>query len=352
MDETSICLFQGGARGNVFLSKDEPRAVQNVSIAQRRTYLTHVAFICDDQCIQRVLPQVVIANEHTMSRLEYDALLRDCPSNVRLVRQKSSWNNSSLCAQIMGYLAAALAPFMREFQPLLILDAARLHLNVAVLRACCRGGVWPIVVAASTTWLLQPLDTHVFALFKSRLQKAYQTLRIESAGGVVGMAGLFSAICVAIREVLEGRAWSNAFTRDGFGTSQYGVSERVLEHLGVTVPLVVASTQPTVDQLRLCWPRNARVPVADIWRRQDPTFRATPLHPRGVPIPPRRSARLAAKPVPVAFVASAAASSSSSPSSSVAAVAPIVARDMAASSGASWVRRLRPRVTSVACDDA
>ncbi len=28
MDETSICLFQGGARGNAFLSKDEPRPTE------------------------------------------------------------------------------------------------------------------------------------------------------------------------------------------------------------------------------------------------------------------------------------------------------------------------------------
>jgi hypothetical protein len=335
------------------LSKDEPRAVQNVSIAQRRTYLTHVAFICDDPRIQHVLPQVAIANEHTMSCCEFDALLRDRPPNVRLVRQKSSWNNSSLCAQIMGWLATALAPFMCEVQPLLIFDAARLHLSITVLRACCRGGVWPIVVAASTTWLLQPLDTHVFALFKIHLQKAYQRLRIDSAGGVVGVVGLVASIYVAIREVLEGRPWSNAFTRDGFGISQHGVSERVLGHLGFSLPFVVAYTQPTLDQLRLCWPRNARVPVADIWRRQDPTFSAIPLHPRGLPNPPRRSARIAGKSLPITFVASSAASSSSpSSSSAAAAAAPTVAHDVAASSGAAWVRRLRPRKASAACDDA
>ena len=47
VDETAICLFQGGGRGNVFLKKAED-CHQHASLSQRRTYLTHVAFICDD----------------------------------------------------------------------------------------------------------------------------------------------------------------------------------------------------------------------------------------------------------------------------------------------------------------
>ena len=161
--------------------------------------------------------------------------------------------------------------------------------------------MWPVVVAAATTWLLQPLDTHAFALYKCRLQKAYQTLRIRSADGRVGVAGLLVAMYVAIREVLVGRHWAPAFARNGFGTSQAEVSERVLSHLEMTPPLAIACTQPTVDQLRLCWPRGMLIPVADVWHRQEPLVGAAPAE---VPEDPlRRSARIAAMAAPAAAAA-------------------------------------------------
>jgi len=67
LDETAICAFQGGdAEGNVFIGKSV-RAVLNVSHGPRRTYLTHVAFVCDDSAVQPHLPQLIIANERTIS---------------------------------------------------------------------------------------------------------------------------------------------------------------------------------------------------------------------------------------------------------------------------------------------
>ena len=68
MDETAICLLQGGGRGNVFLSKTDQTVVQNIPRGKRRTYLTHVAFVCDEMAIQAVLPQVIIGNEHNTAR--------------------------------------------------------------------------------------------------------------------------------------------------------------------------------------------------------------------------------------------------------------------------------------------
>ena len=68
MDETAVCLFQGAGKGIVIASKKRKRdgPVQRVSRATRRTYLTHVAFICNDPYYQKYLPQVVVGNEHTL----------------------------------------------------------------------------------------------------------------------------------------------------------------------------------------------------------------------------------------------------------------------------------------------
>ena len=68
LDETAVCLLQSIKRGTVIVGKKRKRdsPVQQVSRASRRTYLTHVALICDNPFYQKYLPQVVIGNEHTL----------------------------------------------------------------------------------------------------------------------------------------------------------------------------------------------------------------------------------------------------------------------------------------------
>ena len=70
MDETAVCLFQGTGRGTIIAGKKRKRGrgepVQLVNRATRRTYLTHVAFICDQPLYQKYMQQIVIGNEHTL----------------------------------------------------------------------------------------------------------------------------------------------------------------------------------------------------------------------------------------------------------------------------------------------
>ena len=265
MDETAICLFQGGGRGNVFLAKTDPAAVQNIPRGRRRAYVTHVAFICDNPAIQAVLPQVLIANEHTLKAGQLAALRRACPPNVWLLRRKSAWVDGPLCAWIVRRLAAALAPYMEDFQPLLLFDAATPHVRYVVFDACARVGVWPILVAAKMTWFMQPLDTHAFLVYKIFLQKAYQAARVRAACGDIGLADLLPCIYDAIRSVLVDRPWAAAFDVDGFAPAQAGVSGRVCVKLLIVTPPASAS-RPTLPQLRCCFPQRRRVPVSAIWR--------------------------------------------------------------------------------------
>ena len=140
--------------------------MQHATLGDRRTRLAHVEFVCDDLHIQGLLPQGIKFNEHTIAQAQFDALLRGCPPNVHLERQRSAWINISLCVQIVRWLVAALALFMGGVQPILLFNAYKVHLNRAVLRVCTRAGIWPVVVAPATTWLMQPLDAHAFGLYR------------------------------------------------------------------------------------------------------------------------------------------------------------------------------------------
>ena len=239
LDETAVCLHQGRRRGVIFL-KRMPRV--RVPLSRRRTYLTYVALVCDAPEAQRVLPQVIVGNFHTLPAAKMGALRAALPCNVTLIRQRSAWNDNVLCSSIIRMIAAALAPFAGVYQPIIFLDAARCHLKWNVFAACARVGIWPIVVPAKMTWLLQPLDTHVFASFKRHLQAA--VLRARCAAAVEGdvLEQLLAALCEAVDAVLSNGSWAHAFASNGFGVGQAGLSARVLEAL-------CAETSPEISDV-------------------------------------------------------------------------------------------------------
>ena len=289
MDETAVCLFQGNAKGTVFRDCGPPadgEPVQNVTRSKRRTYITHVAFICDRAELQPLMPQVLIGNCATFLQRDWAALLAGCPNNVWLVRQISSWNNSTLCARLVGLLAAALRPHLATLQPVLFLDAYRAHYNQRVVAACHAAGVWPIFVPAKLTWLLQPLDTHAFFAYKLRLMAEYQRRRAETADGQLNVREFLPCVYDAIRFVLQARRWDVAFDADGIGRRQAALSTYAQRQLQLEGPPDVPSTQPSEEQLRLCLPARARANVASFLRPFAPP-RALPAARPAAPVAKR-----------------------------------------------------------------
>lgn len=280
LDETSICLFQGAGKGAVFVDKRRRRGegepalsaepAQDVPQAKRRCCLTHVAFVCDRHDLQPLLPQIIVGNEHTFPAGAFAALQASCPANVRLVRQKSAWNNAELCGKVVQWLAEALGPRLGDLQPVLLLDACKLHFSRQVLQACAAHGVWPIFVPAKSTWLLQPLDTHAFLKYKAYLRGRYQKARIAHARGDLTIEQFLPCVCDAVRCVLERSKWAAAFEQNGFGSNQALLSRWVKGQVGVGGHVVAPATRPTLEQLQVCFPRRTKVPEAALWRPLQP----------------------------------------------------------------------------------
>lgn len=299
-------------------------AVQHATRGQRRTYFTHVAFICDHPELQPLLPQVFIGNEHTFPAVQVAAMQAACPPNVELIRQRSSWNNSLLCARIVRRLGAILSPYYATHQPILLFDAHRVHLTRGVFDACAAAGGWPVVVAAKMTAVLQPLDTHAFLLYNIYIQQACQRARLGTADGTMAVADVLPCVFDAVRHVLHGGSWGHAFDRDGFGFGQDGISDRVKAALGIDAPPLIPADRPTEGQLKLCFPKRAAIPARAIWRPFD-----APAVSGAVPkaigaatrlaAPPRRgSLRIAAARVKVGGMAPSASSSAGVPAKAAA----------------------------------
>ena len=268
MDETAVCLFQGGRAGNIFLSRGHTVS-EKASTAVRRAYMTHVAFICDDAEVQKVLPQILICNRHGVSAADFAAAKAELPGNVHLWRCNSAWVNKELCKDIMRVLATALAPFMDRMHVILMFDAYASHISLQMWNALARWNIHGQLIPASETWLLQPLDVYVFKRFKANMQRHYQLRQIKAVGPAINFRRVVGSTCDAIRDVLCSQGWARAFDSSGFSVRQGKVSERVRGALGLTSLVAVGCSRPTVDELRVCHPRRRKVHAAAIWRRTE-----------------------------------------------------------------------------------
>ena len=258
LDETSICLHQQAPRGTLCVSRKVAKGLsRDVPRAHRRCYLSFVAVICDDIEVQRVLPQFLIGNCSTFKRRDVDALQGIVSPNLRLVRQKSAWNDQRLMVEILRDVRACLAPFMGAFQPIFAWDAARQHTTPLVFSAARRCGMWPLTIPSKMTWLLQPLDTHTFATFKRKLSDLDRSPCTECLGGEVGVCALVRRVSFVVdMEILES-SWARAFDSNGLGHLQSRVSERVRNALGVVGPIEICAERPSLEQVALCYPKKS-----------------------------------------------------------------------------------------------
>lgn len=314
LDETSVRLFQGDGKGTVFFQKrkrkrssgpdeeghgeeddsgrgEEP--VQFANLQLKRTCLTHVGIVCDRSEIQPLLPQVLIGNESTFKAEEMARLSAACPRNVILLRQRSAWNNAETQKHVFRLLAAALrehertaiCPPMKRWQPVLLLDACRLHFHPSVARSAASLGIPLVFVPARLTWLLQPLDTHVFQRYKEYFRSAYQRARLQTPDGKLAVSQFLDVFVETIRRVLQGVRWQVAFDSDGYDHHGQGqVSTYILEQLEVPKAPEVPSLEPTREMLQLCFPRNSTVPFATLMSLHRPQL-ALPAPPQGQAAP-------------------------------------------------------------------
>ena len=268
LDETPIPLTFTHSQGNV-MRLDPARAWlraprQQSDRAVQRSYFTHVGLICNDPAVQPLLPQVIFVGAKLMTNAAFATIQTELPGNVYVKKMKKGWNNAQEHCIIIRLLSLVLQPLLERYQPLLIFDAAPLHLADQVMAELATAGIWYLVIPARLTWLLQPLDTHAFAKYKRYLKTIFQDRdrRDQEENSTLLMVRL---VIHTIRAVLQGFHWGPAFASNGLTGNQDRVSmfirgELEYERLPLYLPLC-----PTVESLRLCWPRNRVVNEAVVW---------------------------------------------------------------------------------------
>ena len=263
LDETSVPMTFTHADGNVMLQdpiKNWTKAPrQRVARGLTRANFTHVGIICNDPAIQPRLPQVLFVSEKLLTATTFAAIQAQLPDNVYVKRLPKGWNNRHEHAIIIRLLGMILAPICCDrSQPLLMFDAAMIHLADEVMNELAAANIWFCLIPARLTWLLQPLDTHGFAKYKRHLKRSYQDTLLDSPQGN-NAERMILLVVDTIRAVLQGNRWDNAFRRNGLAGNQTHVSTFIKRNLEFEILPPYPAMPPTPDVLRLCWPRNRTI---------------------------------------------------------------------------------------------
>ena len=219
MDETAVTnVMNRGMQGTVVCRQQQSNLRQSQPAAPRalgRTAL--VAAVCNDNDIQQHLPQI------WLPRSDPEKIP---PAATRAVFTAAgdpheAWHGSTgFCTQ--SIIRAWLRKLKRRVlsrKPgvdiTVVLDVCPVHVAPSIAAEARRLKIDIVLVPARLTWLLQLLDTHVFAQLKREMRKELWQAKASSAGGTISAATHLQALTRATSKVLVQRSWTKFFPRVG-----------------------------------------------------------------------------------------------------------------------------------------
>ena len=273
MDESPIPMCQVHARGNIKRfgrdnGENAPR--QNATRTMTRQYCTLAAFICNIAAVQPLLPQVIIASKHNITFENWGAIMEHITDPIYFLRENSGWNTSAIFCKMVRLLACILNQAMpgsrttpcgpepsmlTQCQIILQVDAAKSHLTQDVLTLLATLSWRLLLVPALLTWMLQPLDVKVFAIFK----RALSNRALNEAGTNAEEHYIVKAtrqLALTIQELLHRKSWSNIFIRLGYNGDTPATSKTLLKYLCWEAMPVIPRTRPTLAQIQSIWPKQ------------------------------------------------------------------------------------------------
>lgn len=254
MDETSIRLAYNKRRGTVGLPTrwdaiNPATLAENMSTGSTHGAVTYCAFICDNEEVQRCLPQVIIARTkfftQAMERLAGFIL----PANVDIwLEQTSSWVTAFVFERLLRRLNESLREFRDRFNFILVVDALRSHINAAAAALVYELGLILILIPGRLTWLLQPLDTHYFAGLKASLVAKFCAARLQQPNGELPKLVWLQLLVTTIHEFRAGN-FVHGIERSGLRGDQ-NISTPVTQGLITVAELEAADDAlPTAAEL-------------------------------------------------------------------------------------------------------
>ena len=266
MDETAIRLFQEPRHGLISAVarrlRQTPRSlVRSATRQQMRTMFTAIVMVCDDDDLQKKLPQILVLSKTIARQRDVEHMRTMLPPNIFLWTRDRAWTTSELMVKVVKTINDCLRCDLAGRQVIFSSDVYRAHITSAVWRAMARVNFFYFLIPAKMTWAMQPCDTHVFALFKRHLGDATQRAAVRSDSGQVPLTPFVEIVCNVLEEVVRKRSWTNAFRDLGLLGNQLAVSRSVLDKLSLSAVEDVGDGLPTLTMLQDIWPVGSTIPI-------------------------------------------------------------------------------------------
>ncbi len=295
MDETRLSNIRSWAQGLV----PPPRRACGTSWTTQRPKpacprATLIAAICSSANLQKMLPQI------WLPRSERGKI----PSaRKRQTYAAASWpqevwygTDGNITSELMRTWLKKVRSVVRRWNPeakiVLGVDVCRSHIDKGVVTLARSLGFEVIFIPARMTFLLQPLDTHVFSQLKGCIRNGLLRRGLASPTGSWSWKEAVGVQAAAISEILSSRDWARVFGRIGLGGS--------MENLRPAVRDLVRSADlsprpPTAEELQDYLAVSARtsallLPLLVTGGRRDAPMRppeasaVRPSSPRAAPV--------------------------------------------------------------------
>ena len=206
-----------------------------------------VAVIASDPSLQQHCKQIILTRDDSMDA-ETKRCLAALDPPMEWMEGTRGWTNGH---HMCSVLTRIRQPFLRHHpgRPIILfMDSATQHASHQVLAHANRLRMQIVLIPASLTWMLQPLDTHAFALLKRRMVSLQQSVRAQDPDGRLGCVAWIDILQQAVREVIQSRDWNAAFAGNGLLGNCCLLRSAILEDMGYFLPLPLAPP----DEEQLC----------------------------------------------------------------------------------------------------
>lgn len=148
----------------------------------------------------------------------------------------AGWVTAGNFPSILTSLRRAVRRQRPGQQLVIALDSASQHLSDSVITHAARLGLHLLFIPARMTYLLQPLDAHVFGTLKRTLRRQQLAARVANPAGSLLPGQWIDILASCVQDVLVKRSWAHAFSGNGLTGEPSAARVAVLEPVGCILP--------------------------------------------------------------------------------------------------------------------
>jgi hypothetical protein len=244
MDETAVRHEYNSKAGNVIglgrrVCSRARWCEERIAVSETRAHCTLVAFVTNHAPLQQHLPQIFLPSsaKRPLTAAE-DAKFTSLAAPMETWRGTGGWITAEIMMRLLTRIRQAVRAQMGMVKILLWLDAATQHVSVDVLNHAARLQIYMLLVPASLTWLMQPLDVYVFSKFKGLLRELQRTGRKNAPDAKLPPNEWITLTGEAVQRLLVHTDWSHAFGKLGMGPAGHILNQRLAPYMLPAAELV------------------------------------------------------------------------------------------------------------------